>query len=240
MKVERAIILAAGRGDRLRPITDEIPKPMITVNGQRIIDTILDALYLNGIREIYIITGYLKEKYQVLKEKYPDVVLLENEYTGCNNISSVFIAREHLKNTFIIAGDHIIRNPKVLDTEFTESGYNSIYTPDPTKEWIFDTEDNEHIFHCNRYGSDEGGWQLFGISRWSADDAAKLSRFIEEAFSAEENRSKYWDEIALIDHKDDFTLRIYPMDQSDIFEIDTLEDILNVDESWREKVAKMK
>ena len=46
-RAERAIILAAGKGIRLRPITNGIPKPLVTVNGIRMIDTIIDGLHKN-------------------------------------------------------------------------------------------------------------------------------------------------------------------------------------------------
>ena len=55
--VERAIILAAGKGTRLKPITLTTPKPLIEVNGKRMIETIIDALVENNIKEIYIVLG---------------------------------------------------------------------------------------------------------------------------------------------------------------------------------------
>lgn len=68
-KVERAIILAAGIGKRMNPVTLKTPKPLVKVNGVRMIDTIIKALYDNGITEIYIVVGYLKEQFsEVLKE----------------------------------------------------------------------------------------------------------------------------------------------------------------------------
>ena len=62
-KVKRAIFLAAGFGSRLVPVTLNTPKPMVLVNGKRIIETLLDAVVTAGIEEIYIITGYLSEQF---------------------------------------------------------------------------------------------------------------------------------------------------------------------------------
>ena len=59
-QIKRAIIMAAGTGSRMRPVTETIPKPMIRVNGVRMIDTVIHALHKNGIFEIYVVIGYLK------------------------------------------------------------------------------------------------------------------------------------------------------------------------------------
>ena len=118
-RIERAIILAAGLGTRLRPITYEIPKPLITVNGKRMIDTIIDGLHENGIDEIYIVVGHLKEKFECLKEKYKELVFIDNPYYNtCNNISSLYVARDYLENCMIMDADQIIYNPNILSSDF--------------------------------------------------------------------------------------------------------------------------
>ena len=75
-KVKRAIIMAAGIGKRMQPLTLETPKPLIEVNGQRMIDTVIKALHKNGITEIYIVVGYLKEKFRVLLDEYAGITLI--------------------------------------------------------------------------------------------------------------------------------------------------------------------
>ena len=57
--VKRAIIMAAGFGSRMQPVTLTTPKPLVKVNGMRMIDTVIQGLHHNGIQEIYIVAGYL-------------------------------------------------------------------------------------------------------------------------------------------------------------------------------------
>ena len=61
--VKRAIIMAAGLGSRMHPVTLTTPKPLVKVNGTRMIDTVIQALHHNGIYEIYVVVGYLKEQF---------------------------------------------------------------------------------------------------------------------------------------------------------------------------------
>lgn len=76
--VKRAIIMAAGIGQQLRPVTSTIPKPLVAVNGVRMIDTIIAALHKNGIYEIYVVIGYLKEQFYEWVKKYSGITLIEN------------------------------------------------------------------------------------------------------------------------------------------------------------------
>ena len=61
--IERAIIMAAGIGQRLRPVTLTTPKPLVKVNGVRMIDTLITALHTNHIHEIYVVVGYCKGQF---------------------------------------------------------------------------------------------------------------------------------------------------------------------------------
>ena len=121
--VNRAIIMAAGKGTRMLPLTERIPKPLVEVNGKSFIERTIEILLSKSISEIYVVTGYLKEKFKYLEEKYPEVTLLDNPYYDtCNNISSLYIARDYIENSVILDGDMIINNSDVIQKEFDSSG----------------------------------------------------------------------------------------------------------------------
>lgn len=231
-KVERAIIMAAGLGNRMHPITLTTPKPLVRVNGTRMIDTVIDSLHKNGINEIYVVVGYMKEQFEQLEQEYPGVELIENPYYDtCNNISSLYVARDHIENAIILDGDQIIYNPDILSPEFERSGYNSVWTDDETDEWLQSVK-NGIVTSCSRTGG-KGGWQLYSISRWTAEDGRKLKHFLEVEFEEEQNRQIYWDDVAMFCYPNDFKLGIRPMNASDIIEVDNLSELIALDKSYK-------
>lgn len=223
-KVKRAIIMAAGYGTRLRPITLSTPKPLIKVNGIRMIESVIEALLKNDIREIYVVTGYLAEKFDFLGEKYPEVTLIYNPYySKYNNISSLYVARDHLKDVIILDGDQIIKNDKILDPNFEKSGYNCVWSEGYTDEWLLQVEKNT-IVSCSRNGG-EKGWRLYSISRWNQEDGQKLKADLEYQFEVEKNYDIYWDDVALFCSPQNYDLGIREMNLDDVIEIDTIDEL---------------
>lgn len=227
-KVKRAIIMAAGVGNRMHPVTLQTPKPMVKVNGVRMIDTVIRGLHANGIREIYVVAGYLKEQLYVLEQEYEGLKIIENPYYDtCNNISSLYVAREYLSDVIILDGDQIIYNPAILAPEFERSGYNAVYVDHDTDEWLMQVEDGI-VTSCSRDGGSKG-WQLYSVSRWTNEDAQRLKRHLEIEFEEKKNRQIYWDDVAMFCHFEDYQLGIWPMKEGDLIEIDDYEELIRLD-----------
>lgn len=228
--VKRAIIMAAGLGNRMKPLTLKTPKPLIKVNGKRMIDSVVDALEANGIREIYVVVGHLKEQFYTWAKDRDGIQIIENPYYNtCNNIASLYVAREHLEDCIILDGDQIIFNPRILDPHFTLSGYNAVWCEGNTNEWLMKAT-NGVVQSCSRTGG-TGGWQLYSVSRWNAEDGRKLRKHLEFEFERG-NRDIYWDDVAMFCHFDEYTLGIKEMQYDDIIEIDNYDELVAIDKSY--------
>lgn len=231
-KINKAIIMAAGKGTRMRPLTLSTPKPLVKVHEKPIIEYSIEALIENGITEIYIVIGYLKEQFYYLKDKYENITIIENDlYDKCNNISSLYLARNYISNTIILDGDQIIYNKKILTPEFEKSGYNCVWTDETTNEWLLQVENNK-IKSCSRNGGTKG-WQLYSISRWTDEDGKKLKKHLEIEFEQNKNINLFWDDVPMFCYPDEYDLGIFEMKKSDIIEIDSIEELKQIDTYYK-------
>lgn len=230
-KIKRAIIMAAGIGSRMNPITLNTPKPLVKVNGKVMIESIIEALHENDIFEIYVVVGYLKEQFNYLEKKYNQLVIIENPYYDkCNNIASLYVAREYIDDTIILDGDQIIYNKRILHNEFEKSGYSSMYVTECNNEWLQTVVDNK-VISCSRNGG-KNGYQLYSVSRWTKEDGNKLKKYLELEFEINKNHQIYWDDVVMFLHKDNFDLQIYEINPGDIIEIDNFAELVEIDSSY--------
>ncbi|MCI2030948.1 NTP transferase domain-containing protein [Limosilactobacillus sp.] len=229
-EIENAIIMAAGLGTRMRPLTYKTPKPLIRVAGKLMVESVIEGLHQNGIYDISIVVGYLAEQFNYLGEKYPEVKLINNPYYNqYNNISSLYVARNELKNTVILDGDQLVMNPKLLKREFAHSGYAGAKIDRFTDEWIMHPDQNGKILQCDRSGNDHG-WRLYSLSKWQAEDSLRLKDYLEEEFEHAHHYDIYWDDIAMFDYFDEFSLYVMPIAANDIIEIDSVDQLKQVEQ----------
>lgn len=239
-RIKRAIIMAAGFGSRLMPLTQNTPKPLIKVNGVPMIETIIDGLVSNEIMEIHIVVGHLKEQFYQFKEeivtKYSDIKIniIENPYYDkCNNISSLYVAKNYVSECVVIDGDQVLVNRDILNPNVNMSGYCSSEVFNGTDEWLQQIDEDGIVTECSRVGG-EKGYQLHGVSFWSEEDGNKLQELLELEFKQKHNTEIYWDDIAMFVHKDKFCLGIREISSNDIIEIDSIDELKEIDKSYKE------
>lgn len=101
----QAVILAAGAGMRMIPLNMEVSKGLLEVTGEVLIERLIRQLQEVGIRKIYVVVGFMKEKYEYLMDAYGVELIVNPEYALKNNLHSLYLAREHLTNAYVIPCD---------------------------------------------------------------------------------------------------------------------------------------
>ena len=225
-RVKRAVLLAAGFGSRLVPVTLNTPKPLVRVKGVRMIDTLLDAIQEAGIKEVIIVRGYLGEQFDQLLYKYPNITFIENPlYNESNNISSAMCARYYFKNAYVMEADLVLYNKKLITKYQYSSNYLGVYT-EKTDDWCFDTK-NKIITKVKVGGYN--CYHMFGISYWSEEDGAKLAEHIKEVYNMPGGKERYWDQVALEYFAKDYKLEVRECTFDDIVEVDNYSELKKLD-----------
>ena len=229
-RVKRAVFIAAGFGSRLVPITLNTPKPLVRVNGTRMIDTLLDAVVAAGIEEIYVVRGYLGEQFDQLHYKYPMIQFVENPiYNEANNISSAMCVRHLLQNAYVMEADLVLYNPKLI----TKYQYTSNYLGVPveyTDDWCLETKGG--IVSKMSIGG-TNCYHMYGISYWTAEDGAKLYEDIKKVYEMPGGKERYWDQVALEHCIRNYHVEVRECTFDDIIEIDTFTDLKKLDKTYR-------
>lgn len=228
-RVRKAIILAAGFGQRLAPVTLDTPKPLVKVNGVRILDTLLDALYAKGITNITIVRGYKKEQFDQLLEKYPTIRFIDNpEFNLANNISSAFHAIDLIDRCYICEADLYITNPAIINKYEFRTNYLGAKVTE-TDDWCFKKRNG------NAVGYQMGGtdcYQAFGISFWDGKDSEKLKADLRRVYTSRGGKENLWEMVPMKLAKKSYKIEIRKCHKSDIIEIDNFIELIAADPSY--------
>ena len=135
--IKTAIILAAGRGSRLKEQTLEKPKPMTLVNNVTIIDNLIRELHSQKIKDIVVVTGYMSDKLEKHLQdfhKYTNIIFVENEiYDSTNNIYSLWLAKDYMENGFFLFEADIFCDESLIH-ELLNSHHHNLIVVDQYKK----------------------------------------------------------------------------------------------------------
>lgn len=230
-QVKRAIILAAGFGSRMMPATADRPKPLVTVNGVRILETLLDALAAVGIRDITVVRGYRKECFDALLEKYPFLTLVDNDiYSKTNNISSVMAGLNKLDGCYLCEADLYITNPQIITKYQYASNILGAYCLE-TDDWSFQMDAAGHIINYQK--GNTFCYNYYGISYWTKADSARLREDFRQVYGEAGGKDYFWEFIPLVLRKERYAVEIRQCRKSDIMEIDNYYELAQLDSTYR-------
>lgn len=230
-QVNNAVILAAGFGSRMMPATKDIPKPLIKIHGKRIIETLLDALIDAEIKDITIVRGYKREKFDCLLEKYPQLKFVDNsEYDSTNNISSIMKVLDCLDNTYICESDLYIKNPKIIKQQHECNNILGKYVTN-TRDWCYKIANNKIVEYKK---GNTNCYQYAGISVWDTKTCQKLKKDYDNVYNNVKNGKQYfWEFIPLVLYENKYDVYLNECTASDVLEIDTFDELCKLDESYK-------
>lgn len=218
-----AIILAAGFGMRMVPISQSVPKAFLEVKGERLIERLIRQLREAGIHDISVVVGFMKDSFEYLIDDFGVSLIVNEEYASRNNLHSLALAANRISGTYIVPCDiWCAKNP------FTDTELYSWYL-------VSDRQNRESTVRVNRKNElvsvdeDEDGSRMIGISYICADDAENICTRLRELDQNRLYEQSFWE--AALYQKDRMCIRAKICADEDMVEINTYEQLRDFDAS---------
>lgn len=228
IKVDNAVIMAAGTSSRFAPLSYERPKALIEVRGEILIEREIKQLKDAGIDEIILVTGYMKEQFGYLKDKFGIELVNNPDYLVRNNNSTLWAVKDRLRNTYICSSDNYFSEDP-FEKEVDYPYYAAVYSKEKTAEWCM-TEDKDGWIDSVTIGGHDA-WYMLGHAFWDEAFSRKFIEILEDIYELPETKGLLWEAIYMR-RLDELKLKMrrYPDDM--IFEFDTLDELRAFDKSY--------
>lgn len=229
-KIDNAIILAAGMSTRFVPFNYEMPKGLLEVKGEVLIERQIRQLREKGIAEIIVVVGHMKEQFEYLKEKYGIILVETTDYAEKNNHASVYAARDFLKNTIITSSD-LYFTENIFQTYAYDAYYCTIFVPGKTAERGIETDEDDKILKTMYGDKCYDIWVTLGYAFFSKRFSDNFLRIMEKEFDLPETTNKFWADIQ-DDHLKELFMYAKHVDSGVIHEFDSLEELREFDSKY--------
>jgi len=227
-RVENAIIMAAGMSSRFAPLSYEIPKGLLQVKGERLIEREIRQLQEAGIEDITVIVGYLQEKMFYLAEKFGVKIVVNNDYYKYNNCSSLMLVKNQLSNTYICSSDnYFVENP--FEQYIYRGYYSTIFAEGQTDEYCA-IEDSNHTIIDIQIGG-ENTWAMVGHVYFDRAFSEKFKEVLETEFKHEPYREQLWEDY-YSRHVEELLLEARHYSADIVKEFDSLDELRQFDERY--------
>ena len=229
-KIDNAIILAAGMSTRFVPFNYEMPKGLLEVKAEVLIERQIRQLREKGIEEIIVVVGHMKEKFEYLQDKYGVILVEATDYSVKNNHASVFAARNYLKNTIITSSD-LYFSENIFQTYAYDAYYCTIFIPGKTAERGIETDSDDRIIKTMYGDKCYDIWVTLGYAFFSKRFSDNFLKIMEKEFDLPETANKFWADIQ-DEHLDELFMYAKRVDSNVIYEFDSLEELREFDSKY--------
>lgn len=228
--MKNAVILAAGKSNRFAPFTYEKPKGLFRVKGEILIERQIEQLREAGVKEIYVVVGYMKEKFFYLEEKYNVNLIVNNTFAARGNLYSLFVAREYLADTYICCADHyFVNNPFLEENKDNISFRACSHHSGKFREFAVDYSDAGVITGFAVGGN--GQMAMVGHAYFNRRFSERFCEFMEKEINDFGVPGMFWEEF-YAKHQKDLTLYMREYKTEDILEFDSIEDLRQFDSEF--------
>ena len=234
----KALILAAGFGSRLAPITDNLPKSLVPVNGKPILFKQIENLIANDITDISVISGYKADVLEkMVHENFPDVKIIESvDYATTNNMYSAYIAKAAMNGEgFLMMNADVFFDPSVITALLADENDNAIVVDIGTymEESMKVVEENGRLMRIAKtITPEEALGASIDVYKFSAGGAAAFFNKCAEYIDVR-GEKKLWSEVALNDILPEVEFHACPL-KGRWFEIDNHDDLRAAEELFAE------
>ena len=231
-----AIILAAGTSSRFVPISFEIPKSLLKVRGEILIERQIKQLQEAGIYDITVVVGYKKELFYYLKDKYNVSIVDNEEYHIYNNTSSLMKVLDKLGDTYICSSDNYFTKNVFLENE-EPAYYSAIYIDGKTDEYCIQYDKENTITEVIIGG--ENSYVMLGHVYFDKNFSKSFKEILKNEYKNEETRKKLWEQV-YIKYISTLKMKIKKYPNGVIFEFDSLEELRKFEPGFLSNTKIMK
>lgn len=226
-KVNNAIIMAAGMSSRFAPLSYDKPKGLTKVKGEILIERQIKQLLEAGIKEIVVVTGYLANQFDYLKDKY-NVILINNpDYFRYNNTSSLILVLDYLKNTYICSSDNYFdKNP--FKTYEYQSYYPVKINENTTNEYYV-TFDETYLI--NDVSFNGGDYYMMGQVFFDKNTSTTFKEILRKQYQRKDVKKMLWERLYM-EFMDEIDLYAKIDRENIIHEFDSFDELRVFDKTY--------